>query len=68
MAAISLIDRSEATILHQFAKRSNWASENPGVILVFCIVFIVGVGIIALFMYRRWLKHKATKESYETAE
>jgi predicted negative regulator of RcsB-dependent stress response len=30
------------------------------------VVFIVVVGIIALLAYRRWLKRKADKESYET--
>ena len=68
MAPISLINRSEATSLHQFAKRSNWASENPGVVLVFCIVFIVGLGVISLFVYRRWMKRKADKETYETVK
>ncbi|KAE8353408.1 hypothetical protein BDV28DRAFT_133275 [Aspergillus coremiiformis] len=49
-------------------KRSNWASENPGVILVFCIVFIVAVGIISLFAYRTWMARKAKRQSYEVEE
>lgn len=68
MPAISLVDRSEANNLHLLVKRENWASENPGVILVFCIVFVVGVGIGMLFAYRRWLKYKANKDRYEIAE
>lgn len=68
MAAISVIDRSEAPNLRQFGKRDNWAAENPGVILVFCIVFVVGFGIVALFAYRRWMKRKADKETYESVE
>lgn len=67
MAAISLVDRSESNSLHLLVRR-NWASENPGVILVFCIVFVVGMGIVMLFAYRRWMKHKAKEERYETAE
>ncbi|KAJ5677214.1 uncharacterized protein N7477_002847 [Penicillium maclennaniae] len=68
MAPISLISRTESETLRLLIKRSNWASKNPGVILVFCIVFLVALGIIALFAYRRYLKRKANKESYETTE
>lgn len=67
MAAISL-GRSETHSLHLLVKRKNWASEHPGVILVFCIVFVVGVGIASLFLYRQWLKMKANREKYEIAE
>ncbi|KZZ87226.1 hypothetical protein AAP_05865 [Ascosphaera apis ARSEF 7405] len=51
MPAISLIPRAELAAsqkLHQLARRNNWAGRNPGVILVFCIVFIVAFGIISL--------------------
>ncbi|RAK96620.1 uncharacterized protein BO80DRAFT_468416 [Aspergillus ibericus CBS 121593] len=65
MAAIDLL-AIEAR--HQVIKRSNWASENPGVVLVFCIVFIVAVGIIALFIYRKCMARKAAKQSYEVEQ
>ncbi|KAJ5682185.1 hypothetical protein N7462_005350 [Penicillium macrosclerotiorum] len=68
MAAISMIERSQGSKLPLVVKRGNWASREPGVILVFCIVFVVAVGIIALFAYRKWMKRKAEKESFETAE
>ncbi|RHZ57065.1 hypothetical protein CDV55_104492 [Aspergillus turcosus] len=64
MAAIALRNSQ----IHHLAKRHNWASENPGVILVFCIVFIVGVGVIALFAYRKWMARKARMASYEVEE
>ncbi|KAI1763997.1 hypothetical protein GGR53DRAFT_341498 [Hypoxylon sp. FL1150] len=32
------------------AARSNWASREPGVIVVFCIVFVVGVGLLSLWI------------------
>ncbi|KAB8072058.1 hypothetical protein BDV29DRAFT_178135 [Aspergillus leporis] len=57
----ALTPRTQANII----KRSNWASENPGVVLVFCIVFIVAVGIIALFAYRKWMSWKAKRQSFE---
>ncbi|KAI0179114.1 hypothetical protein GGR52DRAFT_570014 [Hypoxylon sp. FL1284] len=36
--------------LSHIAARSNWASREPGVIVVFCIVFVVGVGLIGLWI------------------
>ena len=39
--------------------RHNWAYRNPGIVLVFCIVFIVATGLIALFLYRKILARKA---------
>jgi predicted permease len=48
--------------------KDNWADKNRGVVLVFVIVFLVVVGIIALYAYRRWLKRQAEKETYETTE
>ncbi|KAG2012686.1 hypothetical protein GB937_007039 [Aspergillus fischeri] len=65
MAAIAL---RESHIHHLAKRRHNWASENPGVVLVFCIVFIVGVGIIGLFVYRRWMARKAKMASLEVEE
>ncbi|EEP79697.1 predicted protein [Uncinocarpus reesii 1704] len=60
MAAISkLIIRDD--VAHQLVKRANFASRNPGVILVFCIVGIVGIGLAALFIHRKWLARRAAR-------
>jgi hypothetical protein len=56
MAAISLVTRDDA--LHQLARR-NWPSENRGVMVVFCIVFVVAFGLAALFLYRRIIARRA---------
>lgn len=64
MAAISLPDTEARS---QITKR-NWASDNPGPILVFCIVFVVGLGVLSLFAYRKWMARKAKKQSYEVQE
>jgi hypothetical protein len=61
MAAVSLI--RPGPHLHQFVRRS-WAGRNPGVILVFCIVFIVALGLISLYIYRRMMRIKAEKEAF----
>ncbi|KAJ5651532.1 uncharacterized protein N7484_005255 [Penicillium longicatenatum] len=68
MAVIYPTTRSQESSVHQITKRSNWASKNPGVVLVFCIVFLVGLGIVSLFIYRRVLQKKAEKEKFETTE
>lgn len=63
MAAISIPDYQPK--IHDLAKRGhNWASKNPGVILVFAIVFIVAMGVAFLFLYRRMLRKKAEKQAY----
>jgi hypothetical protein len=62
MAAISLpvVARDSFS---QIARRSNWAGENAGVMVVFCIVFVVAVGLLFLFVYK---KLQARKEKRQT--
>lgn len=62
MAAISLIPSSFAAT-HAQVKR-DWAGDQAGVILVFAIVFVVGCGIIALFLYRRWSAMRKVKNAH----
>ncbi|CAO2648958.1 Nn.00g099070.m01.CDS01 [Neocucurbitaria sp. VM-36] len=55
MAAIdmSLVARSEYA-LHQLVKRKkNWAQREPGVIVVFVIVFLVALLVIAMFINKK---------------
>ncbi|KAL5606078.1 hypothetical protein BROUX41_006152 [Berkeleyomyces rouxiae] len=58
MAAINSVLVRD-TVSHLVKRRKNWAHRNPGVILVFCIVFIVALGLITLFVHK---KLKARKE------
>lgn len=44
------------------AKR-NWAAEEPGVITVFCIVGVVGIGLIALFISKKLAARRERKAS-----
>ena len=72
MAPSPRYDKTEyLSPLHEIYPRDhdhkNWAHANPGVVLVFCMIFIVGVGIVALFLYRYWLKRKAVQAAYEAA-
>ncbi|KAI0395448.1 hypothetical protein F5Y17DRAFT_457008 [Xylariaceae sp. FL0594] len=47
--------------LHQLARRENWAQQEAGVIVVFAIVFVVGVGLIALFISKQLKKRNMKK-------
>ncbi|KAH8893137.1 hypothetical protein GQ53DRAFT_821864 [Thozetella sp. PMI_491] len=47
----------------QIAKRS-WASEESGVIVVFCIVGIVAIGLISLFIHKKLAARKANKQQF----
>jgi hypothetical protein len=62
MAAIkSLMTRD--SVAHQLAERSNWASREAGVIVVFCIVGVVAIGLLGLFLYKKAAARKANKAS-----
>lgn len=56
----SLLPRADE-VLHQLVKRKNWAAKNPGVILVFCIVFTIAVLLIVLLTMKKLAARKASK-------
>lgn len=45
------------------AKRENWAQQEAGVIVVFCIVFVVFVGVIGLFISKKISAARARKQA-----
>ncbi|EFQ94693.1 hypothetical protein CFE70_005677 [Pyrenophora teres f. teres 0-1] len=55
MAAISmpLAARAEYALLHLAKRDKNWAQREPGVIVVFVIVFLVAILVIAMFINKR---------------
>jgi len=50
--------------LSQLARRSNWAGENAGVMVVFCIVFVVAVALIFLVVYKKLKARKALRSNH----
>ncbi|KAK3360131.1 hypothetical protein B0T25DRAFT_565070 [Lasiosphaeria hispida] len=52
----------------QLAKRGNFASNSPGVIVVFCIVFVVAAGLISLFLSRKISSIRANRAARKTTE
>lgn len=48
---------------HQLSKRGNWASHEAGVIVVFCIVFLVASGLIGLWISRWCARRRANREN-----
>jgi hypothetical protein len=67
MPSIAVIGQSQGKDMPTITKRGNWASREPGVILVFAILFVVALGIASLFVYRKWMARKAKKQSFQTA-
>lgn len=65
MAALdmSLVPRDAHAALHQLTKRKNWAAREAGVVVVFCVVFIVVAGLIFLFLYRKLLARRARRQT-----
>ena len=57
----SSLVRREAGPLLKRINNNNWAGHNSGVVVVFCIVFIVGVGLLSLFIYRKMLARRAAR-------
>jgi hypothetical protein len=43
------------------AKRDNWAQQEAGVVVVFCIVFLVAVGLLSLFISRKLAARRERK-------
>lgn len=60
MAAISALAQRDTT-LHQLARRSNWAGHEAGVIVVFCIVFLVAVFLISMWVSRAISRRRAAR-------
>lgn len=50
------------------ARRDNWAGQEPGVILVFCIVFLVGCGILLLIIQRALKQRREERAQWEVTE
>ncbi|KAI2640239.1 hypothetical protein GGS21DRAFT_406813 [Xylaria nigripes] len=47
--------------VNHLVRRENWAQKEAGVIVVFAIVFVVGVGVLALFISRIIKKQRAKR-------
>ncbi|KAI0838617.1 hypothetical protein F5Y06DRAFT_39407 [Hypoxylon sp. FL0890] len=43
------------------ARRENWAQKEAGVVVVFCIVFVVGCGLVGLWISKCIAKRRAQK-------
>ncbi|CCF32202.1 hypothetical protein CH063_04627 [Colletotrichum higginsianum] len=61
MPAINSIVARDA--VHQLAKRQNWAAQEAGVVVVFCIVFLVAVGVTGLLVSRCLSRRKAKRQA-----
>lgn len=70
MMAVIKIPAHEPPVTHvyEFAKRSDWAYNQRGVILVFAIVFLVACGILGLIIHREWVARKTERAQWSVEE
>ncbi|KAK3196327.1 hypothetical protein K4F52_000708 [Lecanicillium sp. MT-2017a] len=59
MAAINSVAHP-GLVMHEMAKRG-WPAQNVGVMVVFCIVFVVGVALVGLGIHKFLKKRKDAK-------
>jgi len=59
MAAISSLQARDG--VQHMIKRSNWAGHEAGVVVVFCVVFIVAVGLLSLAVSRALARRRARR-------
>lgn len=62
MPAINTALLSREAVSH-IAKRENWAKQEAGVVVVFCIVGVVAIGLIASFISRRVSAARARRQT-----
>lgn len=62
------VSHSPFSEVHKHAKRSDWAQSQPGVILVFVIVFTVGCAIFAIIVHREWKARRAERAEWTVEE
>jgi hypothetical protein len=61
MAAISTLQTLQLRDAARQLSKRNWAGQEAGVIVVFCIVFVVGVGLLYLCISRMLARRKAAR-------
>ncbi|KAF8857415.1 hypothetical protein BDZ45DRAFT_674802 [Acephala macrosclerotiorum] len=61
MPVIAEYEAVEAASNLLIKREKNWAAREPGVILVFCIVFIVGSGLLGLCISRAIGRRRAAR-------
>lgn len=69
MPSIYLPQSGDALVARNgLGKRDNWAAEEPGVVLVFCIVFVVGCGILGLIIQKALKNRREERAQWEVTE
>lgn len=68
MAVIHSLRAEDTLNVRNEPVKRNWASREPGVVLVFCIVFLVGCGILALIVQKMRNERKAERAKWEVTE
>jgi hypothetical protein len=61
MPALSAVQPQARDITIRLSKRENWASHEAGVIVVFCIVFLVAVGVAYICVSKALARRRARR-------
>lgn len=68
----SLVSRDVVQMARELTRRAPepkgaraWTGHNAGIVLVFCIIFIIVVGLTALFIQKKLQARKAAKPAKE---
>ncbi|KAK5987420.1 hypothetical protein PT974_11547 [Cladobotryum mycophilum] len=63
MAAVNYLAIRDVA-MHALVKREkSWPAKNPGVMVVFCVVFVVAVGLLGVFISKKLSARKAAKST-----
>jgi hypothetical protein len=64
MPAVNTASLVARDTFSHIAKRENWAQKEAGVVVVFCIVFVVAVGVLSLFIHKKIAARRAAKSTF----
>ncbi|OBT48561.1 hypothetical protein VE00_01366 [Pseudogymnoascus sp. WSF 3629] len=59
MPTIHTLDARDVAM--QLSKRENWARKEAGVVVVFCIVGVVALGVVWLCIHKWMLRRRANR-------
>lgn len=63
MPAINTIAIRDAVMSELVKREKSWPAREAGVMVVFCIVGVVAIGLISLFVHKKLVARRAAKST-----